>query len=68
MDRFKLEYEMKNQGMSAEELCQAIGISKSAYYRKLKGKSEFTLGEITKIIDTLHLDSPVGIFFAEKVS
>ena len=68
MDKLKLEYEMKTRGVSVEELCNSIGISRSAYYRKVSGKSEFTQGEIQKIVDYLGLSSPMGIFFAEKVS
>ena len=33
MNKYKLEYEMKSRGISVEELCNAIGISRSAYYR-----------------------------------
>lgn len=68
MDKLKLEYEMKSRGVSVDALCEKIGISRSAYYRKVSGKSEFTQGEIQKIVDYLGLSSPMGIFFAEKVS
>lgn len=68
MDKLKLEYEMKKRGVSVDELCHAVGISRSAYYRKVSGKSEFTQGEIQKIVDYLGLGSPMGIFFTEKVS
>jgi len=30
--------------------------------------SEFTLGEIQRIVDFLKLETPVGIFFEDKVS
>lgn len=68
MDKLKLEYEMKSRGVTVDTLCETIGISKSAYYRKIRGKSEFTQGEIQRIVDTLGLTSPIGIFFADKVS
>ena len=68
MDRLKLEYEMKSRGVNVDDLCEAVGISRSAYYRKMSGKSEFTRAEIEKIIDCLGLKSPMGIFFSEKVS
>lgn len=68
MDRYKLEYEMKKRNVSVEELCGAINISKSAFYRKCKGTSQFTHGEIQGIVDYLGLDSPMGIFFKTKVS
>jgi len=65
VDRFKLEYEMKSRNVSIEELCEAIGMSRSAFYRKTRGVTDFTQSEIQQIIDFLHLDSPMGIFFAE---
>lgn len=68
MDRYKLEYEMKSKGVTVEELCKAIGMSKAAYYRKLKGRTEFTRGEIQKMIDFLNLEDPMDIFFTTNVS
>ena len=68
MDKYKLEYEMKKRKVSQEELCKKIHISRSAFYRKCNGLSEFTQSEIQAIIDYLGLVSPMGIFFAEKVS
>lgn len=68
MDRIRLEYEVKRRGKTTNQLCKAIGMSKSAYYRKCKGTTEFTQGEIQKIVDYLGLDTPMGIFFADKVS
>lgn len=68
MDRYKLQYEMKVRGITVEILCEAIKMSKTAFYRKCNGKSEFTQSEIQKIVDYLGLESPMGIFFAEKVS
>lgn len=68
MDRYKLQYEMKKRGVTIEKLCSAIGMSKTAFFRKCKGVSEFTQGEIQAIVDYLGLESPMGIFFTEKVS
>lgn len=70
MDRYKLEYEIKSRGYTIEEFCNGIGISRSAYYRKCDSDygSEFTLGEIERAIEFLDLDSPMGIFFTNKVS
>ncbi len=55
MDRFKLEYYIKSRGHTFEDLCDECKFSESAFYRKLKGSSEFTQGEIQKIVDALHL-------------
>lgn len=68
MDKFKLEYEMKSKGITTEMLCAELNISRSSFYRKCKGISEFTLGEIQIIVKYLGLDSPMGIFFPNKVS
>ena len=65
MDKFLLEYEMKKNGFSVERLCKKIGISRSAFYKKCNGKSDFTQSEIQAIVDLLHLESPVAIFFAK---
>lgn len=68
MDALKLEFEMKRKGVSIDEMCKKLNISRSAFYRKRNGKSDFTLKEIQTIIEILDLQTPVGIFFAEKVS
>lgn len=64
MNKALLEYKMKENGKSISDMCEMLGISRSAFYRKCTGKSEFTHSEIKKIVDYLHLDSPVEIFFA----
>lgn len=68
MDKYRLEYEMKSRGITIEKLCFDLNISRSAFYRKCNGISEFTQSEIQKIVDYIGLDSPMGIFFKEKVS
>ncbi len=68
VDAIRLEYEMKRRNVSKADICRALGISRSAFYRKTHGISEFTQREIQCIIDTLHLDSPMGIFFTSEVS
>ncbi len=68
MDKDLLIYEMKKKGLNVSELCAKIGISKSAFYRKCNGKTEFKLDEIKKIKEVLSLDSVTPIFFAGEVS
>lgn len=65
MDKFLLEYEMKKKGFSVEKLCKEIRISRSAFYKKCNGKSDFTQSEIQAIVDLLHLESPMAIFFTK---
>ncbi len=68
MDKALLEYEMKKNNLTAEDMCKKMNMSRSAFYRKCNGISEFTLGEIKKIVEVLHLESPMAIFFADEVS
>lgn len=68
MDKALLEYEMKKKKMSIADMCEKLGISRSAFYRKCTGSSEFTQSEIQVIVDCLGLESPMGIFFSPKVS
>ena len=68
MDKALLEYEMKKKCVSIADMCNKLGCSRSAFYRKCNGISEFTQSEIQTIVDYLELDSPVGIFFTNKVS
>ena len=68
MNGAKLIQAMNEKRMSCKEMCDKLGMSRSAFYRKCKGITEFTQGEIQSIVDILGLASPVGIFFNEKVS
>ncbi len=68
MDKYKLEYEMRSRGISIEKMCADIHMSRSTFYRKCNGITQFTQREIQSIVDYIGLDSPMGIFFTEKVS
>lgn len=63
-----LRYEMNKKGISIKEMCELLGMSRSAFFRKCKGASEFRQGEIQRIVEILDLKSPLDIFFADKVS
>jgi ACT domain-containing protein len=64
MNKALLEYEMKVNNKSISDMCDMLGISRSAFYRKCNGISEFTQSEIKKIVEYLNLNSPMEIFFA----
>ena len=70
MNTPELKAQMARNEMTAEQLCAAIGISKSAWYRKTNGITEFTQGEIYGIRTTLGLDDHLTtlIFFNDEVS
>ena len=66
----ELKAQMIRADKSAEQLCAETGISKSAWYRKINGSSEFTQGEIMTLRQALNLDDhqTALIFFNEEVS
>lgn len=70
MDKLLLEYFIKSSGHTISEYCKDIGISRTAYYRKTGGESEFTQGEIQSSIEQGYVpkDSVMKVFFNEKVS
>ena len=68
MDKYKLYSIMNKKGITQEQLCNDLHISRSAFSRKCNGRSEFTLKEMNQILDYLGMSSPMGIFFEEKVS
>lgn len=65
MNKALLEYEMARQGKNITDMCKMLDISRTTFYRKCNGISEFTQSEIKKIVDYLKLQSPMDIFFAE---
>lgn len=68
MNKLLLEYTIKSKGHTIDDFCNALGIARSTYYKKVRGASEFSQEEIQKSIDFLGLDSPVPIFFTSGVS
>jgi DNA-binding Xre family transcriptional regulator len=49
MNSNKLKARMVERGINGQTLSREIGISESAFYRKMNGTSEFTQGEIKAI-------------------
>lgn len=65
MDKALLQYEMSKKNVTIDELCKKLDISRTTFYRKCNGKSDFTQSEIQAIVDILQLESPMAIFFAK---
>ncbi len=65
-----LKYELEIKNVDSESVSKKLGISKSAWYRKLSGKSEFKRDEIQILINELNLDQEKAhsIFFETQVS
>lgn len=70
MNKDELKAQIVRKNRTASQLCSAIGISRTAWFRKLNGKSQFTLKEIVNIREELDLDDKQTniIFFNKEVS
>lgn len=68
MNYERLKLAMDKKGVTDKMMYTQLGISRSAFYRKCRGITEFTQSEIQRIVDYLQLESPMGIFFDEKAS
>ena len=68
MNKQALFDRMKQRGYSVTDMYSALNISRSAFYRKCNGLSEFTLKEVTRIMELLGVEDPNEIFFAKKVT
>lgn len=66
----ELKIQMIRSEKTVDQLCTALGMSRSAWFRKVKGDSEFTQGEIAALRYELDLDDELTglIFFNKKVS
>lgn len=69
MDKDLFEYEMKRAGYrTPESRAKALGINKSAYYRRISGECECSKAEIGKVAAILGQEKAWQIFFANEVS
>lgn len=60
----KLKGIIVENGYSQNDVAKAIGITPKTFYEKMK-KGVFGSDEIQTMIDMLHIEDPVSIFFAE---
>lgn len=65
-----LKAQIALKGKKISDIAKLLRISKSAIYRKLNGKSDFTRKEILLLINFLDIstEKAMNIFFNEKVS
>ena len=70
MNRNELQRQIRLEGKTVDQLCSALGISRSAWFRKIGGRSELTQSEICTLRRELELDDELTgfIFFNDKVS
>ena len=67
-DKKEFDIELVRNEMNMSDLEIAIDIHPSTMYRKVEDNGDFTREEIEKITERLHLDSPMKIFFAKKLT
>ncbi len=70
MNKRELKAQMIRKDKTVNQLCTALGISRTAWFRKVGGESQFTQGEIAGLRFELDLDDhqTAAIFFSEEVS
>lgn len=66
----ELRAEIARKGIQHNELADYIGISATAFSKKINGKNEFKLSEITKIAKMLDItpERRNEIFFTDEAS
>ena len=70
MNKLELKAQMIRKEKTVDQLCTALGISRTAWFRKVGGESQFTQGEIMGLRFELDLDDhqTAEIFFNNEVS
>ena len=70
MNKGELKAQMIRKDKTVDQLCTALGISRTAWFRKVGGESQFTQGEIAGLRFELDLDDhqTAEIFFSTEVS
>ena len=65
-----LKAKIIEKGLSVIDLCNAMGICETTFYRKLSREGDFSRFEIGKITETLglSLDERDAIFFGKKLA
>lgn len=66
----QLEAERVRAGLSVPAFCEALGISRTSYYRKRTGATDWTLGEMMAAAKACRMnrDTVFNVFFADEVS
>lgn len=63
----KLKGKMTEARISQAKMAEYLEISPQSLNSKLNGRNSFTLEEVIKISEILHLKDPVDIFFKPSV-
>ena len=52
-----LKKKVADSGLRSAFIAESVGISRAAWYKKLKGESPFTAEQIQKLCNVLHITS-----------
>ena len=65
-----LRGKIEEKGINVAEVATQMGMDKATLYRRLSNAETFTIGEVGKIAEILHLthDEAVSIFFNQNVA
>lgn len=64
MNPEKLSEVMREKGITINQMCREIGISRKAFWAKRTGRTEFKQSEIAKVIELLGRENGTAIFFS----
>ena len=67
-NRRRFQAQMVLMGISMKDLSKQLEINESTLYRKLGDDGNFSREEIGKIINILHIENPMDIFFDEGIA
>lgn len=70
MNARKLKAQIMIKGLSIDDVCTRLQISRTAWFRKIAGTTQFTLREVAILRAMLDLDENMleDIFFEREVS
>ena len=70
MNALKLKARIMVEGLTIDDVCARLQISRAAWFRKIGGTTQFTLREVAILREMLKLDEGMleEIFFEREVS
>lgn len=70
MNALKLKARIMIKGLTIDDVCSRLQISRAAWFRKIAGTTQFTLREVAILREVLDLDENEleDIFFEKEVS
>lgn len=68
IDKNKLRGLIVSKGKTQEKVAKAIGIDRSTFYRKMKNDGDFSIGEVTAMVNYIPLtnEEAIEIFLNSK--